>query len=162
MNFIAGDLNLYSHGVKSLQYFGICMVDKNGIIKSWSRSAENVFGYSSDRALNKHYTMLHSGRRLPINQELSFARTLGFFQASSKKVHHKGQEFLTKDCFSPIHDDSAELIGYTIMFVKDIVQNTMDLDKSILDLVPISSRSSPLQVCTANLDGEFVTPQRNI
>eukprot|EP01089_Gocevia_fonbrunei_P016764 TRINITY_DN5274_c0_g1_i3.p1 TRINITY_DN5274_c0_g1~~TRINITY_DN5274_c0_g1_i3.p1 ORF type:complete len:749 (-),score=141.82 TRINITY_DN5274_c0_g1_i3:53-2299(-) len=45
------------------------------------------------------------------------------------------------------------------MFVKDIVQNTMDLDKSILDLVPISSRSSPLQVCTANLDGEFVTPQ---
>jgi PAS domain S-box-containing protein len=85
----------------------------DGIIQSWNRGAERIFGYSEREAIGKPITMLIPQDRL--SEETEFMRRL----RSGERIDHCETVRITKDgrkidvslTISPIRDEAGHLIG---------------------------------------------------
>jgi PAS domain S-box-containing protein len=87
--------------------------DLNGIIQSWNRGAEQMFGYRSDEVVGRHISMLAPPDRLQ-----DFAHILGRI-GRGEKVEHFETQRRTKDgriltvslSVSPVRDHSGRIVG---------------------------------------------------
>lgn len=87
--------------------------DLNGIIRSWNRGAERIFGYTADEVIGQHISML-----APAEVADDIPRILGCI-ARGERVEHYQTKRKTKDgriltvslTVSPVRDGSGRIIG---------------------------------------------------
>ncbi len=87
--------------------------DLKGIIQSWNRSAERIFGYTADEALGKHISLIIPPERL--NEENEFVGRI----KTGQRVNHYETVRRTKDgrlidlsiTVSPVRDKKGRIIG---------------------------------------------------
>ena len=84
-----------------------------GIITSWNRGAENIFGYSSAEALGKSMRMLLPPER--VNEESDILERIGRGESvehfETVRVRKDGQKVDVSVTISPIRDDSGAIVG---------------------------------------------------
>jgi PAS domain S-box-containing protein len=101
---------------ESVKDFSIFTTDLDGIITSWNKGAENVFGYCESEAIGQTAAILFTPEdradRAPA-RELTLAARDG--QAAAERLHLKkdGGRFFASGMVTPITEDDGSLIGFT-------------------------------------------------
>jgi len=97
--------------------------DLNGIIQTWNRGAERIFGYTAEEAIGRSITMLIPEDRLSeetaVLERIRSGRSVEHFETIRRtKDGHPIDVSLT---VSPIHDASGQVIGAS-KIARDITQ----------------------------------------
>ena len=87
--------------------------DLNGIIRSWNRAAERMFGYSADEAIGRSVRMLIP-EDLQTEEDAVLARirdgeAIEHFE--TRRVHKDGHEVLISLTVSPLLDAGGRIVG---------------------------------------------------
>ena len=101
--------------------------DLNGIIQSWNRGAERIFGYTADEVIGRHISVLAAPGRLD-----EFPNILARI-SSGEQIDHYRTERKTKDgrilsvslTVSPIRDATGKIIGAS-KILRDITEQEND------------------------------------
>jgi len=87
--------------------------DLNGIITSWNRGAEHIYGYTPEEIIGKHISILapsDRGNEVPeILRQIARGETVDHFE--SIRVAKDGRILNVSISVSPLHDAKGELIG---------------------------------------------------
>ncbi len=87
--------------------------DLNGVITSWNRGAERLFGYAADEAIGRSIEMLIPPERLheepKILSELRRGQRVDHFETI--RVHKNGTRLNISVTISPIRDASGRVVG---------------------------------------------------
>ncbi len=87
--------------------------DLSGIIRSWNRSAERIFGYTAEEAVGKHISMIAAPDRLDempnILERISRGERIDHFQ--TKRKAKDGRILSVSLTISPIRDDAGIIVG---------------------------------------------------
>ncbi len=103
----------------------IFVTDVNGFITYWNEGAENTFGYSKEKVLNKSYELLYSevdktGLRLEAREVLK-----GSLEQWETRLISNEDEIVWVDVkASLLYDDKNQIVGI-IRVCKDITENRM-------------------------------------
>ena len=124
--------------------------DLNGIITSWNRGAEQLFGYTADEVLGRSITLLIPPDRLS-EEELVLARI-----RSGQRVDHFDTIRQRKDgtrvdvslTVSPIRDATGAVIG-----ASKVARNITDRKRIELELQDLQRRMMGLAVASASILG---------
>lgn len=85
----------------------------DGIIQSWNKGAERIFGYSAREVIGKHITLLIPPERH--NEEVEILARLRRGERSehyrTMRVRKNGQQFHASITISPIRNSAGEIIG---------------------------------------------------
>ena len=95
--------------------------DLNGIITSWNRGAESIYGYTPEEVIGKHISLL-----IPDDRPSEISEILGKI-AQGESIEHYESVRVTKDgrrlnvsiSVSPLHGASGEIVGASAI-VRDI------------------------------------------
>jgi PAS domain S-box-containing protein len=97
--------------------------DLNGIITSWNKAAERIFGYLAEEAVGKHITML-----IPVSDRDDEERILGQIRRGQRVDHYEtvrqtknGSLIDISLTISPIRDARGQIIGAS-KIARDITQ----------------------------------------
>lgn len=87
--------------------------DLNGIITSWNRGAENIYGYSAEEIVGKHISLLTPPDRPDEIPEIlkKIARGESTEHYESVRVTKDGRHLNVSISVSPLHDASGKIIG---------------------------------------------------
>jgi PAS domain S-box-containing protein len=87
--------------------------DLRGVITSWNRSAEKIFGYSASEAIGQHITFFMDPRIA--NEELAIQAKIGKGESvdhyETRRRRKDGTEVFISVSVSPIKDASGKIIG---------------------------------------------------
>jgi PAS domain S-box-containing protein len=91
--------------------------DLNGVITSWNRGAEHIYGYTSEEAIGKHISLLTPGDR---TGEIS--KILGQVARGETVEHHEsvrvtkdGRQLNVSISVSPLRDASDKIVGASVI-----------------------------------------------
>jgi len=94
-----------------------------GLITSWNRSAERIFGYSADEVVGRHISILIPPERLAeeerILENLRAGRATDQFE--TVRLHKDGREILVSVSVSPVRDSAGSIVGASKL-VRDITE----------------------------------------
>jgi PAS domain S-box-containing protein len=104
----------------------IASKDLNGIITSWNRSAEKLFGYTADEIIGKSVTLiippeLHHDEDM-ILSKIRRGEKIDHFETI--RVHKNGEKVEVSLTISPIKDENGQVIG-----AAKIVRNITETNK---------------------------------
>lgn len=116
---LRSDPQRYAQVVRNVSTFGIYLIDRDGLIRSWNLGASNITGYSEDEVLGQPFESLFT----PAAQRDGTAqRTLQFVRANR---HHKdeqsrrrknGEELVALCTLDAVRQDSGELQVFVEVF----------------------------------------------
>ena len=91
--------------------------DLNGMITSWNRGAEHIYGYTSEEAIGKHISLLTPGdRRDEISQIIGkIARGETLEHHESVRVTKDGRQLNVSISVSPLRDASDKIVGASVI-----------------------------------------------
>ncbi len=91
----------------------ILSMDKKGIIKTWNKGAEKIFGYTSEEVLEKSISILVPPDRmdevLMLIEKVVHGESYEFFE--TKRLRKDGKELNVNVTLSPILDLKGEIVG---------------------------------------------------
>lgn len=97
--------------------------DLNGIIRSWNRGAERIFGYTAEEAVGRHVSMLAAPDRVDeipnILERISRGERIDHYQ--TKRKAKDGRILSISLTVSPIRDGAGHIIGAS-KIARDITQ----------------------------------------
>jgi PAS domain S-box-containing protein len=98
-----------------------------GIITSWNKGAEKIYGYSADEIVGRHITMLappslHAEIR-DILERVGKGATVNNYE--SERIRKDGTRFHVALTLSPIRDESGNISGISTI-ARDITQRKLD------------------------------------
>ncbi|MFW5942802.1 MAG: PAS domain S-box protein, partial [Chloroflexota bacterium] len=99
-------------------------IDPNGVVTSWNRGAEKIYGYSAEEAIGRPVNFVAPPeRRQEANTFAALARKAGGDSQTFTTVrqHKDGRRLLVSLSVSPIRDASGRLTGFSGI-VRDITQ----------------------------------------
>ncbi|HEX3154985.1 MAG TPA: PAS domain S-box protein, partial [Candidatus Angelobacter sp.] len=104
----------------------IASKDLNGIITSWNRSAEKLFGYTAEEIIGKPVTLIIP-RELHHDEDMILSKIrrgekIDHFETI--RVHKNGERIEVSLTISPVKDDNGKVIG-----AAKIVRNITDTNK---------------------------------
>jgi PAS domain S-box-containing protein len=108
-----------------VEFSGDAIISKDidGVISTWNRSAENLFGYSAEEAIGQPITLIIPPERQ--HEEVEFLAKLrkGHCVEHYETIrrHKDGRRFDVSVTLSPIYDDSGAVIGIS-KSVRDIAE----------------------------------------
>jgi PAS domain S-box-containing protein len=101
--------------VESVEDYAILTLDTHGNVRSWSRGAEVIKGYSEGEILGKHFSVFYPeearNRGWP-QEELRLAALHGSFEDEGLRVRKDGSEFWANVVITALRQPSGELIGF--------------------------------------------------
>src|SRR5947207_2738296 len=85
----------------------------NGIITSWNKGAQTIFGYAEAEAIGQHISLIIPKDRLEeeemIISKLRKGERIEHYQ--TKRITKSGKEVILSLSISPIHDEKGKVIG---------------------------------------------------
>jgi PAS domain S-box-containing protein len=133
----------------------------DGIITSWNKSAERIFGYSAQDAIGKPICMLHTGGReeeeLEIRGRLERGETIS--NCDTVRCRKDGQSIEVSVSISPIFDPLGKLIGASKV-ARDITERRrMETELEVSRAQAVSSaRLSALGMMAGSIAHEINNP----
>ena len=116
----------FRHLVQSVADYAIFQLDKDGVIATWNRGAEQIKGYSADEIIGRHFSVLYTeedrAAGIPA-QTLTTATSEGRFEAEGWRVRKDGTRFWAVVVVDPIRDDNGEIVGFAKV-TRDITERT--------------------------------------
>jgi PAS domain S-box-containing protein len=87
--------------------------DLNGVVTSWNRGAERLFGYRADEALGRHISFVYPDDQHPFLQEqvIDPLLTKGRHEVQVRMLRKSGEEFLAHLLLSTLRDASGRPVG---------------------------------------------------
>jgi PAS domain S-box-containing protein len=97
----------------------IYSLDLNGILTSWNKGAEKIFGYKAEEVLNKQISNFISPENLKLENELVSKILKGepVNGIESERYTKKGEKVFVNMSLSPIRNDDFEIIGYSKLII---------------------------------------------
>jgi PAS domain S-box-containing protein len=130
----------------------IASKDLNGIITSWNKSAERLFGYTAEEIIGQPVTLI-----IPPELHGDEPKILGKIRAGERiehfqtvRVHKNGQRIHVSLTVSPIKDENGKIIG-AAKIVRDITRQKK-LEEAALRLAAIVE-SSDDAIASKDLNG---------
>jgi hypothetical protein len=91
--------------------------DLNGVITSWNRGAEHIYGYTSEEAIGKHISLLTPG-----DHTAEISKILGQIALGETVEHHEsvrvtkdGRQLNVSISVSPLRDASDKIVGASVI-----------------------------------------------
>ena len=138
----------------------IASKDLNGIITSWNKSAERLFGYTAEEIIGQPVTLI-----IPQELQDDEPRILGKIRAGERiehfqtvRLHKNGQLIDVSLTVSPIRDDKGKIVG-AAKIVRDITRQKK-LEEAALRLAAIVE-SSDDAIASKDLNGIITSWNRS-
>ncbi|MGC2744926.1 MAG: PAS domain S-box protein [Candidatus Angelobacter sp.] len=138
----------------------IASKDLNGIITSWNKSAERMFGYTAEEIIGQPVTLI-----IPPELHQDEPRILGKIRAGERieyfqtvRVHKNGQRIDVSLTVSPIKDETGKIVG-AAKIVRDITRQKK-LEEAALRLAAIVE-SSDDAIASKDLNGIITSWNRS-
>src|SRR5262245_18594515 len=123
--------------------------DLNGIITSWNRAAERIFGYRADEALGQSIRMIIprdlQEEEGAVLARIRAGRTVDHYE--TRRVRKDGTEILASLTVSPIVDDAGVVIGASKL-ARDITESA-HLREAAAEQAAITDKLSQIGVSVA-------------
>jgi diguanylate cyclase (GGDEF)-like protein/PAS domain S-box-containing protein len=130
---------------------GVIIETGEGIIASWNKGAQDLFGYSADEAIGKPHSLL-----VPVDigdnrPEIIKRIRAGEPSVSFESVHSRkdGSRINVSILVSPLRDDSGEICAFSFL-----AHNTADREQE-KELFTALTQSSPIGICIVQ-SGKFI------
>ena len=110
--------------------FAVLGLDKQGVINSWSPSAERLTGYAESEAIGETLGRFYSLSDMEVDvlkEQLIFAREEGWHSRDYLCQHKSGINFFAQTMIAVLRDESDEFSGYTVVF-RDITERKVSSD----------------------------------
>ncbi|MGB9121036.1 MAG: PAS domain S-box protein [Candidatus Angelobacter sp.] len=138
----------------------IASKDLNGIITSWNKSAERLFGYTAEEMIGQPVTLI-----IPPELHDDEPRILAKIRAGERiehfqtvRVHKNGQRIDVSLTVSPIRDDQGKVVG-AAKIVRDVTRHKK-LEEAALRLAAIVE-SSDDAIASKDLNGIITSWNRS-
>jgi PAS domain S-box-containing protein len=93
--------------------YSIVLLDADGSVVSWPRSAQSIEGYPAEDVLGEHVTMFWPAEdRRYVEQVLREAAQLGRAEIESWVLRKNGERYWADVVFSATRDEAGELTGF--------------------------------------------------
>ncbi|MGH8457589.1 MAG: GGDEF domain-containing protein, partial [Stenotrophobium sp.] len=116
---ISRDPARYTELVRNISSYGIYLLSRDGLIRSWNRGAALITGYAEREVLGQSYAMLfpESALRegLPL-KGLTFARTSGHSHDEQARRKRSGVEFTALCTLDAVRAGEGEISGFVEVF----------------------------------------------
>lgn len=109
----------YAEVVREVSAFGIYLIDREGIIRSWNRGAENITGFAEADMLGRPFEVLftEAGRRDGLPQRtLQFARTNRHHKDEQPRLRRDGEELIALCTLDAVRQDTGALASFVEVF----------------------------------------------
>ena len=109
----------YAEIVREVSVFGIYLLDREGLIRSWNRGAENITGFTEAEMLGRPFSVLftEAGQREGLPQRtLQFARANRHHKDEQHRQRRNGQELIALCTLDAVRQDSGELASFIEVF----------------------------------------------
>lgn len=109
----------YAEVVRDVSVFGIYLLDREGLIRSWNRGAENITGYSEAEMLGRPFAALftEAAQREGLPQRtLQFARANRHHKDEQPRLRRNGEELIALCTLDAVRQDSGELASFVEVF----------------------------------------------
>ncbi|MFJ2484791.1 diguanylate cyclase [Pseudomonas sp. NPDC087639] len=110
--------------------FAVLGLTKQGIINSWSPSAERLTGYTESEAIGEKLGRFCNLSALEVDildEQLTFAREEGWHSRDYLCQHKSGHNFFAQTMIAVLRDEDDEFSGYTVVF-RDITERKVSSD----------------------------------
>lgn len=101
-----------------VEHYAIFLLNVDGSIRNWNRSAERVYGWSADEVVGKPLSLLRlndgGNGDLGTSAQLKQA-SQGSFRSDIWQMRKDGSEFLATVTLSPLTDHTGTVLGYAKM-----------------------------------------------
>lgn len=101
--------------VDNIREYSIILLDQNGLVTTWSPTAERIKGYRADEIVGKHFSVFYtredaaSGR---MEKELETAARDGRFEDEGWRVRKDGSKFWANVVITALRDSQGKLRGF--------------------------------------------------
>jgi two-component system sensor kinase FixL len=118
----------------------------NGVITSWNKAAERIFGYKATEIVGKSVTLLIPSERVAEEKEIldRVKRGERIDHYESVRLHKNGREVIVSLTISPIRDGNGQIIGAS-KIARDITEHKA-AQRQILELQSELIHASRLSV----------------
>lgn len=138
----------------------IMSIDLNGILTSWNKGAEDIFGYRAKEIVGKHYyKIVPKERRKEIEELRKKALKKGYVRNyETYRLHKDGRKIPVNLTISVIKDRDGKIIGTSGIF-KDLsekkkleqeVKESKDYLQKIIEI-------SPICIVTTDMEGKILS-----
>ncbi|QAY86672.1 sensor domain-containing diguanylate cyclase [Pseudomonas arsenicoxydans] len=116
--------------------FAVLGLTNQGVINSWSPSAERLTGYTEYEAVGEklgRFCNLSAFEVDVLDEQLTFAREEGWHSRDYLCQHKSGHNFFAQTMIAVLRDEDDEFSGYTVVF-RDITERKVSSD-NLADLL---------------------------
>ncbi len=102
--------------VENVGDHAIFMLDPEGFVTEWTRSAERVKGYAPEEVLGRHFSMFNTPQGVAAGEperELAEAAREGRAEREGWRVRKGGERIWVNEIATAVCDDEGRLIGFT-------------------------------------------------
>ncbi|QAY86185.1 sensor domain-containing diguanylate cyclase [Pseudomonas arsenicoxydans] len=110
--------------------FAVLGLTKQGVINSWSPSAERLTGYTESEAIGGTLRRFCSFTDLDVDvldEHLTFAREEGWYSRDYLCQHKSGYDFFAQAMIAVLREEDDEFSGYTAVF-RDVTERKVSSD----------------------------------
>lgn len=115
------DFQLLVQGVTD---YAICMLDREGCVRSWNTGAQKLKGYAAAEIIGAHVSTFYTDEDREAGapkKALDTAEREGRFETESWRVRKDGSKFLANVVIDAIRDDAGALVGF-VKVTRDITE----------------------------------------
>jgi PAS domain S-box-containing protein len=149
--------------VDQLQDYAIVVTDTQGVIRSWSPSAQLLFGYCEADIIGQSAEVFYTSediQRQLMSQEMRIATERGHCQAARWQVQKDGGRFWDNGNITPLRADDGSITGFARIVrdctswkqAEDQAKDSLEYAQAIVETVrePLVILDGELRVRTAN------------
>ncbi len=123
--------------IEGIEGYAILMLDPDGVIQAWSKSAERIGGYRAEEIVGQSFARLFTPQDIEVEQpafELAQARASGKLEIDGWRVRKNGTHFWVNGTIAALHGDDDRLVGY-VKVMRDVTEKRRndELLYSVLD-----------------------------
>lgn len=118
-SLLRSDPQRYAQVVRNVSSFGIYLLDRDGLIRSWNQGAINITGFAEDEVIGKPFEALfpessvHEGTPQRV---LQFARANRHHKDEQPRRRKDGKELIALCTLDAVRQDSGELQVFVEVF----------------------------------------------
>lgn len=136
--------------VESIQDYAIFLLDTQGRVMTWTKSAERINGYNFDEIRGRHFSVFYPPEDIELGKpdyELKVAAQEGRFEDEGWRIRKDGSRFWANVVITALKDDKGVLYGFGKV-TRDITQRKWAVEATFEKLF----RSSPNPILLSTLD----------